>query len=258
MSDWRTTARLLVRLAIDDRTARTRFTMLGAYWGVLLPLVESGVFTLAFGVLVRARTLPVRYLLFVFVGTLAWRTFARGVVAGAASLPRAAALLQQMPVSAHVIVTAAIAGATVDGLLGVPVLLVLVSVLGRVPGLGQLASWVAVGLTLQLGITFGLGCLMATANAFYRDFGLALGPALNILMFAAPVVYATSLVPRSLEQVFLANPMAAAIESYRAGLLGAVPVPWASLAAAATVAALSLLVGVAVLRRLDPRIREVV
>ena len=91
---------------------------------------------------------------------------------------------------------------------------------------------------LQLGITFGLGYLMATANACYRDFGLALGPALNILMFTAPVVYATSLVPRSIENLFLANPMAAAIESYRAGLLGAVPVPWASLATAAVVAAL--------------------
>jgi len=99
---------------------------------------------------------------------------------------------------------------------------------------------------------------VATANAFYRDVGLALGPLLNILMFAAPVVYSTSLVPVALRAVFLANPMAAAIDSYRAALLGAVPVPWASLTAAAAVAALSLAVGVAALRSLDPRIREVV
>ena len=250
--------RLLVRLMLDDRAARTRSTLLGPYWAVLLPLVESGLFTLVFAVVVRVGATPGPYLLFVYIGTLAWRTFARGVGAAATSLPRSARLLQQMPVSASVVVTASVAGAMLDGLLGVPLLLAVIAAWRGLPALGAIALWLPVALALQIGVTLGLGYVVATANAFYRDVGLALGPVLNILMFAAPVVYSTSLVPVSLRSLFLANPMAAAIDSYRAALLGAVPVPWASLAAAAAVAALALVVGVAALRSLDPRIREVV
>ena len=250
-------AGLLLRLMLDDRAARTRSTLLGPYWAVLLPLVESGLFTLVFAVVVRVGA-PGPYLLFVYIGTLAWRTFARGVGAAATSLPRAARLLQQMPVSASVVVTASVVGAMLDGLLGVPLLLAVIAAWRGLPSLGAVALWLPVALALQISVTLGVGYLLATANAFYRDVGLALGPVLNILMFAAPVVYSTSLVPASLRALFLANPMAAAIDSYRAALLGAVPVPWASLAAAAAVAALSLVVGVLALRSLDPRIREVV
>ena len=251
-------AGLLLRLMLDDRAARTRSTLLGPYWAVLLPLVESGLFTLVFAVVVRVGATPGPYLLFVYIGTLAWRTFARGVGAAATSLPRAARLLQQMPVSASVVVTASVVGAMLDGLLGVPLLLAVIAAWRGLPSLGAVALWLPVALALQISVTLGVGYLLATANAFYRDVGLALGPVLNILMFAAPVVYSTSLVPASLRSLFLANPMAAAIDGYRAGLLGAVPVPWASLAAAAAVAALSLVLGVLALRSLDPRIREVV
>lgn len=249
--------RLILRLALDERAARTRSTVLGPYWALLLPLVESGLFTLVFGVLVRVRGPATGYLLFVYVGSLAWRTFARGVSAATASLPRAAALLQQMPVRAATVVTASVAGAIVDGLVGVPLLVGVIVALRGVPSPALLIVWLPAGLVLQVAVTLGLGYLLATANAFYRDVGLAVGPVLNVLMFAAPVVYATALVPAAVRVPFLSNPMAAAIESYRAALLGAVPVPRAALAAAAAVAALSLGVGVAALEHLDGRIREV-
>lgn len=251
-------AGLLLRLMLDDRAARTRSTLLGPYWALLLPLVESGLFTLVFAVVMHVGATPGPYLVFVYIGTLAWRTFARGVGAAATSLPRAARLLQHIPVDASVVVTASVAGAMLDGLLGVPLLVAAIAVWRGLPSLDAIALWLPVALALQISVTLGLSYLVATANAFYRDVGLALGPVLNILMFAAPVVYSTSLVPVSLRSVFLANPMAAAIDSYRAGLLGAVPVPWASLAAAAAMSALSLVVGLAALRALDPRIREVV
>ena len=35
-------ARVLRRLALDERAARARNTLLGRYWSILLPLLESG------------------------------------------------------------------------------------------------------------------------------------------------------------------------------------------------------------------------
>jgi len=99
--------------------------------------------------------------------------------------------------------------------------------------------------------------LVAAANAFYRDVGVGIGSVPYLLMFAAPVVYPTSVVPASLRTLFLANPMAAAIESYRAALLGGVPVPLDALGLACLAAGVLLVMGWTVLRRLNPRLREV-
>src|SRR2546427_13063878 len=87
-----------------------------SYGALVLPLLESGAFALVFTLFIRPRVAPAAYLLFVYVGVLAWRAFARGVTAAAASLVRAAPLLRQVPVPATAVATAAIVGACLDAL----------------------------------------------------------------------------------------------------------------------------------------------
>jgi len=250
-------SRVVLRLALDERAARLRQTLVGRYWALVLPLLESGAFTLVFTLFLRPRVTPAAYLLFVYVGVLAWRAFARGVTAAGASVVRAAPLLRQVPVPATVVATAAIVGACLDALIAVPLLVVAVVALHGIPPVGALVLWLPVALTFQIVAMLGLGWLVAAANAFYRDVSLAAGPLLYILMFAAPVVYPSSLIPAWLRPLFLGNPMAAAIDSYRAALLGGVPVSPDALGLAAVTAGVLLMAGWTVLRRLDPRLREV-
>ena len=70
-------SRVVWRLALDERAARLRQTLVGRYWALVLPPLESGAFTLVFTLFLRARVTPAAYLLFVYVGVLAWRAFAR-------------------------------------------------------------------------------------------------------------------------------------------------------------------------------------
>jgi lipopolysaccharide transport system permease protein len=250
-------SRVVLRLALDERAARLRQTLVGRYWALVLPLLESGAFTLVFTLFLRPRVTPAAYLLFVYVGVLAWRSFARGVTAAAASLVRTAPLLRQVPMPAAVVPTSAVVGALLDTAIALPLLVAAVLLLRGVPPLGALALWLPAGLVLQIAATLGLGWLVAAANAFYRDVGLGIAPLLYILMFAAPVVYPTSVIPLSLRTLFLANPMAAAIDAYRAALLGGVPPSSEGLGLAFLVAGALLAAGWTALRRLDPRLREV-
>ena len=77
--------RALGRLALDERAARSRRTLLGRYWALVLPLVESGLFWVVFSLLLRLRGTSGSYLAFAYVGVFAWRTFSRGVTAAAGS-----------------------------------------------------------------------------------------------------------------------------------------------------------------------------
>ena len=240
----------VLRLALDERAARRGQTLVGRYGALVMPLVESGAFTLVFTLFLRPRVTPVGYWLFVYVGVLAWRSFARGVTAAAASRVHSGP-------PATVVATAAVVGACLDALIALPPLVVAVVALHGIPPVAALL-WLPVALSLQIAATLGLGWLVAAANTLHRDVGLAIGPLLYLLMFAAPVVYPTSLVPVSLRTLFLANPMAAAIDSYRGALLGGVPVPVNALGLACLTAGVLLVAGWTALRRLDPRLRELV
>jgi lipopolysaccharide transport system permease protein len=48
----------------------------------------------------------------------------------------------------------------------------------------------------------------------------------QLLMYAAPVVYPASLVPERYQLLYALNPMVGVIEGFRAGLLGTRPMPW--------------------------------
>ena len=45
-------------------------------------------------------------------------------------------------------------------------------------------------------------------------------------MYAAPVVYPTSLIPERFRYLYAVNPLVGVIEGFRASLLGSTPVPW--------------------------------
>jgi lipopolysaccharide transport system permease protein len=49
---------------------------------------------------------------------------------------------------------------------------------------------------------------------------------MQLLMYAAPVVYPASLVPQHLQHLYAMNPMVGVIEGFRAALLGTRDVPW--------------------------------
>ena len=253
----RAAVRRFARLALDERAARSRRTYLGRYWSVLLPLLESGAFAVVFGALLGVRGTSSAYFSFAYVGLFAWRIFARGVTAAAGATGRHANLLHTFPISAVAVISPSVGGAFIDGLVGLPVLLGAVLWLEGVPELSGLLVWVALGAVLHWLTTLGLGLLVGVVNSFYRDIGIVLTPLLTVLMFAAPVVYPASLVPDPWRLPFLANPLAAAIESFRAGLLSTEPPPALPLVMAIVIAIGIVAVGLAVARRYDSRLREV-
>jgi lipopolysaccharide transport system permease protein len=253
----RAAVRRLARLGLDERAARSRRTFLGRYWSVLLPLLESGAFALVFGALLGVRGTSSAYFSFAYVGLFAWRIFARGLVASAGATGRHADLLHTFPVPVGSVIAPSVGAAFLDGLVGVPVLLGAVLLLEGVPELGGLLIWVLLGAALHLLTTLGLGLLVGVVNSFYRDMGIVVTPLLTILMFAAPVVYPAALVPDPWRLPFLANPIAAAIESFRVGLLGTDPPPPLPLALASVIAVAIVGLGWGVARRYDSRVREV-
>jgi lipopolysaccharide transport system permease protein len=70
-------------------------------------------------------------------------------------------------------------------------------------------------LALQLIFTIGLGLILATGTAFFRDVRHLLEVALSVLFWTTPIVYELGQVPARLRPFILASPLSSYVVAYK-------------------------------------------
>lgn len=70
-------------------------------------------------------------------------------------------------------------------------------------------------LVIQLLFTMGVVLLASTLNVFYRDIRFVVPLGMQLWMYLTPIIYPMDLVPEQLRPLYLLNPMAGLIDSYR-------------------------------------------
>jgi lipopolysaccharide transport system permease protein len=79
---------------------------------------------------------------------------------------------------------------------------------------------------LLVATAVGVGLVLSGLAVQYRDVKYGLVFALQLLMYAAPVVYPASYVPQQYRLLYGLNPMVAVIEGFRSALLRTTSFPW--------------------------------
>lgn len=213
--------RFLVRREIKIRYAQS---MIGVGWAILQPLCTMVIFLIVFGRLARISSDGLPYSLFSFAGLMPWIYFSSGVTDGVNSLIANGQMLSKvyfprifLPLSA---VTARLADFIIAGVL----------LAGLMLWHGVVPSWSILALPWTIAImmltTAGVACWLATFAIQYRDVKHAMTFIIQILMYAAPVVYPASLVPDRFQILYGLNPMVGVIAGFRSALFGAQPMPW--------------------------------
>ena len=205
----------LVRRDLKVRYAQTA---LGALWALFQPLVPMLIFTIVFGVLAKLPSDGAPYLLFALTGLVAWTYFATSVLGATTSLITNAELVTKVYVPRLAIPLAPLLGALADlgiglGLLGV--FLVALRVVPRPEAIVLLPLL----LVLLVATAAGLGYWLSALTARFRDVKHVTPMLLQMLMYASPVVYPMSLIPRQYRLVYALNPMVGVIEGLRAVVL---------------------------------------
>ena len=74
---------------------------------------------------------------------------------------------------------------------------------------------------IQTGLLgMGVGMIISSITTKYRDLNILVSFGVSLWMYITPVVYPVSRIPDSLRTLFLLNPMAPIVESYRHAFLG--------------------------------------
>jgi lipopolysaccharide transport system permease protein len=99
--------------------------------------------------------------------------------------------------------------------------------------------WVVPMLALLGALALAISLILCAVNVRFRDVGVAMPLALQLGMFASPVIYPREAVPAGIREWYDLNPMVGIIDGFRRAVLdGLPPDPAPTMASAAVVAVL--------------------
>jgi lipopolysaccharide transport system permease protein len=210
---------LVLVLALRNVKVRYKQTALGVGWALLQPLAGVAIFTVVMRRLANVPSEGIPYPVFAYAGLAVWLYFTNGATAAAESLAAYRDLVTKVYFPRLLAPLAAILPGLIDLAISIAAVGVFMLVYGVTPtaALTLLPLWIGAA----VATTFGVGVWLSALNARYRDVRNALGFLLQILLFATPVVYPSSLVHGSLRFVLYLNPVAGVVDGFRWSLIGA-------------------------------------
>jgi lipopolysaccharide transport system permease protein len=214
---------LLYFLTLRGIKARYAQSILGVSWAIIQPLFSTIVFTLVFGGLAKVDSDGMPYFLFSYLALWPWNYFSGTLTESANSLIQNANMITKVYFPRMVLPLSAILSKLLDFLIAFVVVIGLLIYFRVTPGWGLVILPV---LILQLLMTsLGIGMFLSALAVKYRDVKHALSFIVQLLLYAAPVVYSTNAVPEEYVPYYILNPMVGVIEGFRAAFLDR-PIPW--------------------------------
>jgi lipopolysaccharide transport system permease protein len=254
LSDLVARRELLYFLIWRDIKIRYKQTVLGILWAILVPVLQTFLFTVIFGRFAKIETdgnYP--YTVFVLAGLIPWMLFSQALTLGGQSLINQQHLMTKVYFPRLYIPAAAVGGCLIDFLVSLVLYGMVLAYFGIVPStqIVMLPAMILLTITASLGVAF----LLSALTISYRDFKYVIPFAVQVLMYASPIVYPVNLIPEKYRFFLGLNPMAGIVDGYRSAILGK---PWdVSLLLEAVVSTLFFFViGVVYFRKTEDRFAD--
>lgn len=247
---------LFFQLAWRDILVRYKQTVIGVGWSLLRPVLAMVVFTIVFGRLANMPSEGAAYPILVYAALLPWQFFSNTVSEGGNSLVNNSSLISKVYFPRLIIPTTAMVVSLVDFLISMFVLSALMVWFGHVPTwrVLLLPAFLALAAITAMGITF----LISALNVKYRDFRHVLPFIIQFGLFISPVGFSSTVVPDEWRLVFSLNPLVGVIDGFRWAIIGNTQLFWPGLVLSVVLAALILVIGFRVFRRIEREFADVI
>lgn len=219
---------LLYFMVLRDITVVYKQTIMGFAWAIVNPLVSMVIFTFVFGKLARITSDGIPYPLFSFCALVPWTYFANSMNASGTSLIQSSNLFTKVYFPRIMIPLTPVLSKMADFLISFCILIIFLIFYKATPTLELLA--LPLLLVIMVITVSGIGFWLSALSIQYRDVKFAITFITPLMMYAAPVVFPSSLI---LERFGHTNyllyglyPMAGVIEGFRGALLPQVAIPW--------------------------------
>ncbi len=239
----------LIRLIVGrDLTLRYKRSTLGIWWTLLNPLLTTGVMWLVFGQIFRF-PVPggIPYIVYLLSGILLVTFFSQATIASGSAIVGNAGVLSKVYVPPEVFSFSAALSAGANFMISLIILLVVQMATGV--GIPWTVVFIPIPVLAMLGLTAGLGLLIAAAAVHFFDVIDLTSVFIQLISYLTPSFYPITIIPEHFQWVIKINPLYSYLTVFRGFVYDGVFVDGWMFAYMFATSVVALLVGVWVFSR---------
>lgn len=186
-------------------------SFLGVLWSFFNPLLQVAVYAIVFPYIMRIKT--DNYLQYLIIGIIPWTFFITVINQGMIAVRMNAGIIKKVYFPREILPISV----ALSGLINFFISCIIILVFCLFGGIG--ISWHLILLPiiaiLQFILTLGIVFALSAINIYIKDTEYIIQFIINMLFYATPILYPTSLFPEKIRWILYINPMTEIVNSYR-------------------------------------------
>jgi len=204
---------LLLSWVSRELKVRYKQSALGAAWAVLQPLSATVIFVVIFSRFAKIPTAGVPGPLFYYSALLPWTFFSSSLAFAVPSLINNMTLVTKTYFPREILPLAGVLASLVDFAVALVTFAALMIVY-RAPLTANIL-YAPLIIAVEILLTSAVVLYASALNVFFRDIRFVVPLVTQIWMYATPVIYPLAVVPERFRLLYMLNPLAGLVESYR-------------------------------------------
>jgi teichoic acid transport system permease protein len=211
---------LIFRLALYEEKSKYKMHYLGAFWQILNPFIQIGIYWFVFGLGIRGGS-PVGetpFFLWLMAALIPWLFISPCIMQGSNSVYSKVNLVSKMKFPVSVLPSIKIVGNSFSFFFMMVVAIIILFIYGIFPGiyLLQLPYYLLATYFLLFGVTI----LLSTLTTLIRDIQTMVQSIMRIMMYMLPILWNVNTLPDVFVTILKLNPFFYIVEGFRHSLLG--------------------------------------
>lgn len=186
-------------------------SLLGVFWSFLNPLLQILVYAIIFSMILSNK--QENYAIFLCCGLIPWTFFSNAINKSAFTFIENGNIIKKVYFPREIIPIAVVTAEAINFLISTTIIVGFVT-LGGI-GLSKYIIYYPIVLIAQYIIILALSLIISSICVYFRDLQHFIGVLLQLLFYAAPIVYSPDSIPSNYQWILKYNPMTYIIEVYR-------------------------------------------
>lgn len=186
-------------------------SFLGVLWSFLNPLLQIAVYALVFPFILK--NTQDNYVIFLCCGLIPWAFFSTTISRSAFTMVENGNIIKKVYFPREILPISVVTSETVNFLISTIIIIVFV-IFGGI-GLSKYIMLYPIVLLAQYLLLIAMSLIVSSISIYIRDLQHLIGVALQLLFYAAPIVYTPESIPEQFKWILKCNPMTYIISGYR-------------------------------------------
>lgn len=186
-------------------------SFLGVLWSFVNPLLQVLVYAIVFPYIMRVKT--DNYLEYLIIGIIPWTFFTTVINQGIITIRMNSGIIKKVYFPREILPISVAASGLVNFLISCIIILIFCIIGGL--GISQHLILLPFIALIQFIFSLGLVFALCAINIYIKDTEYIVQFIINMLFYATPILYPTTLFPEGIRWVLYLNPMTRIIEFYR-------------------------------------------